>query len=183
MAEADNKYANGKIYELVYKDKVYIGSTTTTLADRYNGHKRDPRCTSRELFEMAKADGSEVVINLVEDYPCASKVELEARERFHMELCQDRVNRKIPGRGWSDYYQANRDKLIAYQMEYRSINKDKVAAQKAKFYQANKAEIAARKAVKVECPCGVTHRHNDKARQERSQHHVDYLSRLRATAN
>jgi hypothetical protein len=199
MAEADNKYANGKIYELVYKDKVYIGSTTTTLADRYSKHKcKSHNCGSRVLFEMAEADGLEVAINLIEDYPCVSKKELEVRERFYIEQCQDRVNKVIPGRSLVEYYHDNKSMILAKCAEYREANKDKASEQHAKYYQdhrdkiiervaehyqANKAEIAARKAVKVECECGVTHRRDVKARHERSQHHLDYLSRLRATSN
>jgi hypothetical protein len=157
MAEADNKYDNGKIYELVYKDKRYIGSTTMTLKDRYSRHKSDwvkgeSKCTSRVLFEIAKVDGGTVVINLVEDYPCVSRKELEVRERFHMEQCQDRVNERIPGRSLAE-----------------------IAEYLAEYYEANKDKIAERKAIKVKCECGVTHRRYDKALHDKSKRHIDYL--------
>ena len=167
MAEADNKYVNGKIYELVYKDKRYIGSTTRTLEDRYNGHTGDCNpCASKELFDMAKAGGGIVVINLLEDYPCASRKELEARERFHIEHCQDVVNKRIPGRGWADYYQANKDKII-----------ERVNA----YYQANRDKVTNRRSVKIQCPCYVTYTQCHKARHEKSQHHINYLNRLKDT--
>jgi len=193
MAEADNKYANGKIYELVYKDKRYIGSTTMKLEHRYSCHKCDSStmgstCTSKVLFELANKDGGTVVINLLEDYPCESRKELEARERFHIEQCQDRVNKTIPGRSDAEWYQANRDRLI----KYRHDNKEMFAKRDAEKHQAHRAErlvqmieyrlankdkISAQQAVKIKCECGVTHRRNDKARHERSRHHIDFKLR------
>jgi len=192
MADAEVcKYRNGKIYELVYKDKVYIGSTTKTLKQRYNCHKCNSNtvgstCTSKVLFELANIDGGTVVINLIEDYPCNDRIELQARERFHIEQCQDRVNRNIPGRSDAEWYHDNRDRLTKYRQDNKEMfaerdaekyqaNKDKIRAKQAEYRQANKAKIAAQQAIKVECPCGSTFRQGDNARHSKTQRHIDYL--------
>ena len=42
-----------------------------------------------------------------------------------------------------EYYEANKDKLIAYQKQYASDNLEKVKARKKEWYEANKARVIA----------------------------------------
>ena len=76
-------YQNGKIYKLVNNTTtdVYYGATCSRLSDRLSEHKsvfkKGKYMTSRKIFE-----GGDVSIILVETYPCDSKDELTARERF-----------------------------------------------------------------------------------------------------
>jgi hypothetical protein len=86
-----NKYQNGKIYKLTSKqtDNIYVGSTTKPLVQRMSGHKCDYKCTS---VEMLKYD--DCIIELIEDYPCDSKTELEKREQHYIDLYKDIIVNK-----------------------------------------------------------------------------------------
>jgi hypothetical protein len=123
-------YANGKIYKLVSNviPDIYIGSSTSELKKRKYCHKREYESwqkglrsyiTSFKLFEAG-----EVEIVLIESFPCTSKYELFARERFWIEntVC---VNKNIPGRTVAEYRLQNKDKISERQKEYYKQNKDK----------------------------------------------------------
>jgi len=95
-----NKYEKGKIYKIVnddMPDKVYYGSCVQKyLSNRLTVHKstlnKKYPCSSKILYEKGKPR-----IELVENFPCNSKKELEERERYYIEN-NECVNIKIPGR-------------------------------------------------------------------------------------
>jgi hypothetical protein len=92
-------YSKGKIYKLWSPQggEKYIGSTTETLARRKQTHKR-LNCSSKILFE--KYD--DVRIELIEEYPCKNKMELNRREGEHIRN-NDCVNKSIAGRTLSTH--------------------------------------------------------------------------------
>ena len=81
-------YQFGKIYKLIdlESEKCYIGSTCKTLNQRLYNHKKHYKeylnGTMNYLtsFEILENDDFDIV--LIEDYPCQSKNELSARERY-----------------------------------------------------------------------------------------------------
>lgn len=84
-------YSQGKIYKLTNTTtgEVYIGSTTKTLNTRLNGHKsKRNTCSSKKLFES----GGDVIIELLENYPCDSKKRLETRERHYISDYAQRIS-------------------------------------------------------------------------------------------
>ena len=109
-------YKNGKIYKLYVDNLVYIGSTAQpTLTIRLRRHKsaykqwvKTEKCyvSSIKLFKVGTP-----TMELIELFPCGSKVELLAREGFHQKsnVC---VNKLIAGRTAEDYYQANRTHVL-----------------------------------------------------------------------
>ena len=156
-------YSNGKIYKLVsdVTDKIYIGSTCTSLAKRLGEHKNLYRrftngkiahkSSSSELFKLC----GEVKIILIENFPCKSKDELLQRERFHIEssIC---VNKYIPGRSraeyneqnreeiltqMKEYYEANREQILTRNAQYKEANREQISTQKAQYYEANREQI------------------------------------------
>lgn len=82
-------------------DRVYIGSTTLSLEDKLKQHEKGFRaykrgtCPFLAVFEIL--EGGQYSIELVEDCPGASLMELQAREGFHQKLASNRVNRKLEG--------------------------------------------------------------------------------------
>lgn len=85
----DNKYQNGKIYKITntVNNDVYIGSTIRSLKERMIDHKSKYKNTndnykySNAVFKMFENCGSENCnIELIKDYPCNSKNELEIEE-------------------------------------------------------------------------------------------------------
>ena len=122
-------YSNGKIYTIrsSQTDKYYIGSTTTSLAKRFSKHKcayntGDLYITSAEIFKYEDA-----YIELLEDYPCGSKNELNKREgQLIRQYKNECVNNNIAGRSKSEYQYDNKDIKKEYDKKYRDENKEKI---------------------------------------------------------
>jgi hypothetical protein len=121
-------YQNAKIYRLVCDDPnlVYYGATAKKyLCSRLAEHKYDYKngkvCTSRHLFEVGN-----VQIFLVENFPCDSKEQLNARERYWIEN-NECVNKKHPGRtlkeSYHEWYQSNKEQKRQRDLEYRKNKK------------------------------------------------------------
>jgi len=169
-------YQNGKIYKIwsPSTDKVYIGSTCSTLVKRLYGHRKNKKCydnnsiackyTSFEILEYPDAR-----IELVEDFPCNSKAELTAREGYWIRQ-ENSVNKVIPTRSRTEWYQDNRENKLEYAKEYREEHKDKIREYLKQYHNKNKEKIRARQNEKVQCECGTwiarnylgTHRKSEK---------------------
>ena len=77
----------GRIYRIVGGDKVYYGSTKDCLSDRWKKHKYTfthniKKTSACKIFEEYKFENC--IIELVEEYPCDSRKELEIRESFYI---------------------------------------------------------------------------------------------------
>jgi hypothetical protein len=158
-----NEYANGKVYRLLCGGLVYYGSTIQTLTERlYHHNSIGNTCSSKILYEI----GDEVKIELVEEYPCNSKRELELREQYYisnfecvnlqnafltkeerkkyMELfLKDYYlkNSKIIKNRASEYYNLNKEEISKKSKEKYDINKEEILRRRKEKYQANKEEI------------------------------------------
>ncbi len=88
---------NGKIYKIYCdeNDEVYYGSTTQELFMRLRQHK-SLKYTSRNIMKNTYH------IELVEEYKCNNKKELELRERYYIENNKC-VNTYIPTRTREEY--------------------------------------------------------------------------------
>ena len=127
-------YQNGKIYTIrsPHTEKYYIGSTASTLIKRLSGHKKQNKkniTTSKIIFDFGDA-----YIELLELFPCNSKIELNKREgelqRLHR---NDIVNTKFECR--------TAQELKEQKKEYYSNNSDIIKEQKRDYYINNKEKI------------------------------------------
>jgi hypothetical protein len=111
-------YQQGKIYALRshQTEDVYIGSTTQPLALRFAGHKMmRAKCTSLVMFQYP-----DVYIELIELCPCNTKEELNKREGEIIRTTNC-VNKNIAGRSAKQYWEENRDRILAAKREqYKS---------------------------------------------------------------
>ena len=111
---AANQYRNGKIYRIVSNQThhQYIGSTTQPLKYRLAGHVRDfiryqrsnqdsSHSNSQYISSFEILKFSDAAIQLIEEYPCASKLALETREGHYIRNNSNCVNKVIPGRAVS----------------------------------------------------------------------------------
>ena len=122
----ENKYKQGKIYKIVSANspKCYVGSTCQTLKQRLDKHYyhyvENKSCTSKKILSCG-----DVSIELIKEYPCNSKRELEREEgKYQLEL--DCVNKHIAGRTRSEYIDDNRER-VNYMKRLNYIkNKDKI---------------------------------------------------------
>ena len=144
------EYQNGKIYKVWDNSytKCYVGSTTESLAQRMSKH----RCYYKQwlvgskkklmVYELFNEFGViNCKIELIENYPCQSKAELEAREGHHIRNL-DSINKRIEGRTKKEYRESIKEKMKEYSSEYRETNKELIREQRKQYRQENKEKIA-----------------------------------------
>ena len=116
-------FQNGKIYSIRSHQtkKIYIGSTTQSLSQRFSNHK-ELTCSSREIMQFADA-----YIELIEMFPCANKIELQGREGEIIRT-RDCVNKAIPGRTQAEskkqYYDTHKEERNQDDKQYRHTHKN-----------------------------------------------------------
>jgi hypothetical protein len=159
--------------------------------------------SSNTVFTLFDKYGVEnCKIELLENYPCANKSELEAREGHHQRetVC---INKNIAGRTTKQYNDDHREYRKAYYTEHRSdilekartynknhqqqisqkkkeyseLNKDTIASKKKEYYENNKNLWTARNA-SVTCECGCQVTLTCKARHMRTAKHQRMMNQL-----
>ncbi len=186
-------YQNSKIYR-IWSDKgpkQYIGGTTQSILRRFADHKRryiqkdeDRKTTAYELFDEYGVENC--YIELIENYPCNSKIESNIRESYYIKLYklqQTAVNRQTPYVTAEEakerdkkYREDNKEERHEKAKQYREANNDKIKERDNKHYALHKEEIQAKRKVKINCGCGTTYSKNHKARHEKSIKHQNYIS-------
>lgn len=171
-----SKYEHGKIYK-IYSDignVVYYGSTCCSLIKRFKEHKRYPKdkYSSSKVLEYDDAK-----IELVEEYPCHSKKELQQREGYYQDN-NECVNRCVAGLGRKEsnlrYARRNAEKY----KEYWHENKEKFNTRRNNKYKDNK-EYRDKHQTKskeiIACECGVEIRRGGLALHKKSNKHKIFL--------
>ena len=135
----ESKYQNGKIYKIVCNEtgKIYIGSTISPLNTRLSIHKSHYKrylqaktnyTTSFEIIE-----NNNYHIELICDYPCSCKKELETMEGKYIREMEC-INNHIPCRAKKEYmkqyYEQNRDKILQQKKEYMKQYREKMKQNK-----------------------------------------------------
>jgi hypothetical protein len=132
-------YQNGKIYSIRSRsrpDLVYVGSTTQPLSKRFGEHKKPSNIlTSQRVIEIGDA-----YIELIENYPCFGKEELNRREGQIMRT-MDCVNRCIAGRTSAEYNQDNKEQITSRNKQYNQDNKEQITSRNKQYRQDNKEQI------------------------------------------
>jgi hypothetical protein len=196
MSEITNKYSKGKIYKVfnTINDEIYVGSTVQSLSDRLIKHKDDVRANKEYQTTICKLmtelGQDNFFIELIEDYPCTSRQELNAREGFWIKQIGT-VNKCIMGRTKAEHFQDNKDKTkekrAEYKKQYMIENKDKIVEQRKEYYERTKEQkqeyqksdkVKAWKNTKVECPCGGSYNLSNKSTHFKCVKHLAYEEAL-----
>ena len=189
-----NRYSNGKIYKVVDigYNSAYYGSTCEELCQRMARHRykynyylktNSNKISVFNLFDKYGIDNCK--IEWVEDYPCKSKKELQAREGKYQKE-NDCVNKKIEGRTQQEYYQSKIDTIREYRngrkeetqlynKEYREKHKEYLAQQKKEYAIANKDKMRRKRSKATLCGCGVQFTGGHRLRHERTKKHQDWV--------
>jgi len=126
-------YQNGKIYAIKspHTEEVYIGSTCDPLKNRLIKHKSAYKCLEEKgiggfctSYIIIKA--GEAFIELVEEYPCESRKELEKREGKVQQATENSVNKMIAGRTWREWRKDNPGRAEAITKAWRERNKEHI---------------------------------------------------------
>ncbi len=189
--EKKTDYSKGKIYKIqpIYQHEegdIYIGSTCKHyLSHRMAGHRYNYRCWKKgiftkvqsfELFDKYGIENCEIV--LLESVIAKSKDELLAREKHYIKSLNC-VNKYIPGRNATEYYQDNREKVAVYKKNYYEDNIEILTAYKKKYRQDNKEKIHQHQSTVCVCDiCKCNYTKANKARHQKTQVHLIGLRKL-----
>jgi group I intron endonuclease len=132
-----NNYEHGKIYKLVntVDDDIYVGSTHHPLVKRLSLHKSHAKCKKSKVYRHLNEVGMEnVQIELLEEYPCTSKKELESRERYWIETLKPTLNKNIPSRTLEELKELKR----CISRVYNEIHRVRINARMKELYWLRK---------------------------------------------
>ena len=143
-------YSKGKIYKLTSSqtDNIYVGSTTTPLNKRFGYHiannKYSGECSSKYLLKF-----DECMIELIEEYPCDTHLELREREQYFMDLLDNVINKqravvKPQKQRTAEYRANNPDKVKESYKNWRNNNLDQEANRQAIYFANNKEVLQAK---------------------------------------
>ncbi|MDR3501742.1 MAG: GIY-YIG nuclease family protein [Legionella sp.] len=186
-------YTQGKIYAIKSKnfEKYYIGSTCKPLNTRLKFHLenlekyQDGTHNYETSFDVL--DKGKFRIELIEEYPCESRKELEKREGYHIKKHkEDLVNRNIAGRTDKEYTEDNKERINEYKKKHYAENKDKINQYKKEWYLKNKQRLLAKGQMyyadkkevineKIACGCGSTFSKQYATRHGNTKKHQEYL--------
>lgn len=171
-------YENGKIYRLKSKstNQSYIGSTSMPylsqrLAEHLHNFKTYQKKKIRYMTSFKILECDDYEIELIANFPCANKQQLEREEGKYIKLEKEEnkyncVNQVIAGRTLKEYCADNKEKrkenhkkfrdvhkekIKDYQQEFYAENKEKIVERQKKYYEANKEKINVRQSEKVIC--------------------------------
>ena len=143
-----SKYEHGKIYRIwnTENDKIYIGSTVAALHKRMWKHRADAKLArnyKNSLYiEMNRLGHEHFKIELVEDYPCKSRNELNRREGEFIREYNSKLNKQIAGRTQKEYYDDNKDMIATRDQKYRNENKDKIKVRLRRYFEDNQEHLS-----------------------------------------
>ena len=171
-------YQNGKIYAIrsPSTDKVYIGSTCDSSANRICGHRKDYRRFKAGKFNNVSSfqllEFKDEYIELVEACVCNNKDELTRREGEVIRATGNSVNKKVEGRTNQQYYQDNKVEIIAQRKEYNQANAVAIAAHQKVYHRENAAHLNQ----KHNCLCGGRYTTTNRLVHLRTSRHTQYLA-------
>jgi len=175
-------YSNSKIYSIECNKTglIYIGSTTApTLARRLAEHRSNFRRWKENKknyissFKVMECDDYDIV--LLELYPCSSKDELHARERYYIQN-RECVNKIIPQRSHKEYYNDNREQQLEKHQKYREEHKDYIKQQYEKNKDKYNATNNQKKKEKITCVCGLVLSRGNMSHHIKTKKHITFIN-------
>ena len=170
-------FANAKIYAIRshQTEQIYVGSTTQTLAQRFAKHKCSKTCSSRQILVF-----DDVYIELIENYSCADKNELNRREG-HMIRTMDCINKYIAGRTKAEHYQDNKQAINEKNNQYYLDNKEHITEQRKSYDIQYRIDNVEKINEKYNCFCGGKYTNSNKNRHFKTANHLECMRTLETT--
>jgi len=173
-----------KLYSVSNEELVYYGSTIQKLSQRLGEHVNNYKY-NKSIKSKLVLDAGDYKIELIENYPCNNKQELEKREGYYIKnnVC---VNKRIEGRTqkeynednkehlaeqFKEYYQNNKKKITEYNKNYYQNNKDKIKDNTSKYSQDNKEKLKE----KITCKCGCLIRRSSITTHQKTPKHIKLM--------
>ena len=181
-------YGNAKIYKMVNEvdDKIYVGSTCSTLSKRKGQHRANvSKLLNNTFYKHCNLVGwDNVKIVLIEALECKNKDELCRRERYWIDELKPVLNSKMPIRA-PEETQAYRKAWWLAHPEKREESKAQMKLKRVKtpeeieqrqLLKEQRALARKQKAKEVlTCACGKTHRRSGKSVHMKSIIHTNFF--------
>lgn len=134
-----NKYEHGKIYKLVndIDDDIYVGSTHHPLVKRlslHRSHAKGKRRNCKVYGHLNEVGLENVRIELIEEYPCTCRKELEDRERYWIENLKPSLNKNMPSRTLEELREIKRNICRVY----NALHRERINARMKELYWQRK---------------------------------------------
>lgn len=134
-----NKYEHGKIYKLTntIDGDTYVGSTHHPLVKRLSLHKSRAKYAKSKIYQHINAIGFEnVCIELIEEYPCTCRKELEDRERYWIENLKPTLNKNMPSRTLEELREIKKNICKVY----NAMHRERINARMKELYWLRKEQ-------------------------------------------
>jgi len=171
-------YKNGKIYQIVCNEtgEIYVGSTALSLEDRLSSHqkdeKRDHRCCSKQIIYRGN-----YYIELLQNYPCNSRCELEQKEGEYQRVIEC-INRRIAGRTGKEWNQDNKEWVSKRRKAHKKLNKEHLDKRNAEYRRINRESIKLKVSEIVVCECGCEVQKYSMTRHKLTKKHINLMANL-----
>jgi hypothetical protein len=149
-----NKYQNGKSYKIwsLETDEIYVGSTCSPLHKRMCWHRSHARCSKynhKQLYQMMNSMGHDAFhIELIEEYPCGCKTELNRREGMLIRELKPSLNSHVAGRTVAEYRKDNAERISLLNRRWKQEHADAVKEYNQdyckSYYLKNKENLMSR---------------------------------------
>ena len=184
---------------IVYKitnsvdDRLYIGSTTQSLNQRFSQHKKNATIETRKGYNgalyvaMRELGIDKFHIEVIETVECKDKDQLHQHEQKHIDEIKPVFNYQRAHNTEADkietrkqYYINNKDKIHVYAISterresmktYQQENKEKLKKYKAELFKKQKAN-----AVSCECECGGHYKDYTKKQHLKSKKRITWMT-------
>ena len=158
-----------------HTDKIYVGSTTLTLGERFKQHRKKGNPTrSKQIMDLGDA-----VIECLEEVAID---EMLQRERYHIELMWDKcVNRKIPLRTQKEWVEDNTVHYREYHCSHYLENKERISERCKLFYENNKEQRLEREREAyadmevITCACGSSYKKKHHPKHLKTKNHLGLI--------
>lgn len=139
-------YNNGKIYKISNsRGQFYIGSTCKSLSRRLYEHramyKLYQKSGSNYTTSFLVLGGHNVIIELLEVFPCAAKQELARKEGEYHRRFPDCVNKNVAGRTREEYNRDNAERLKTYHRQWSLSKEQHLKEYRRNYYLRNKEKM------------------------------------------
>lgn len=171
-------YEQSKIYKIVCNitNEIYIGSTTKhyisdRLANHRSHYKKFKEGTKGYMTSFKILERGDYSIILIEKFPCTTREELIARERFYIEstIC---INKRIEGRTKKEWYEQTKPERLKTIKNYHDEHKEEIKEWKKNWYHENKGEINNKRKEKHQCEvCGSSYSFGNLTRHIKTEKH------------
>jgi len=200
-------FSKGVIYKIICKDPnvtdIYVGSSCD-FEKRIKRHKEscnNPKYHgyNYKVYKCIRDNGNfdNWLIEIIEPFPCANKLELKKREIYWILHLGSNLNSQLPcifeskeeydknryeqnkeqiKQERKQYYEHNKEEITKRRKKFNQENREKIAEKNKEYYDKHKEQISEKGKEKITCICGKTFRKKEKARHERTQYHINFIN-------